>query len=145
MKHFLTASLLAICCTTAAAQVYKCQAPQGVVYSDIPCGDNATRVSNAAAPTAGQGSAIVQVEESACAQELTKHVTFKDPASVRVEAVTRVSPKSISYGSHRGTAKTHTVRANARNGFGGYAGAKLYLCHVSADEKTVLHIAPAGY
>lgn len=145
MKHLLIAAVFAVSCASASAGVYKCQSPKGgVTYSDAPCADKPILVPVSAPTSAGPSNAIVAVEESVCAKEITRHVSFRDPSSVMVTAVTRMSPKSLSYGTHRQTARTHALRVNAKNGYGGYTGEQMYLCHVSDDEKTVLLIAPAG-
>jgi hypothetical protein len=68
--------------------------------------------------------------------------TLKDPASARVESFSRWEPKSFTDAQGSAVPANHyTLMVNAKNSFGGYAGAKLYDCMLTVDDKRVLRIS----
>lgn len=67
--------------------------------------------------------------------------TLKDPASARIESFERWLPKTFTDSQGNAVPANHyTLMVNAKNSFGGYAGAKLYDCMLTADDKRVLRI-----
>ena len=59
--------------------------------------------------------------------------SLKDPASARVESTLKWMNTPEGYAHH-------TLMVNAKNSFGGYAGAELYICLLTADEKKVVSV-----
>lgn len=78
--------------------------------------------------------------KSVCLSSIKR--TLKDPASARVEVFSRWEPKSFTDSQGNTVPANHyTLMVSAKNSFGGYAGAKLYDCMLTADDKRVLRVS----
>jgi hypothetical protein len=115
------------------------------VFQQQPCNDG-RRVDGpstpalrgeAAPPAAVRGAALCEAHAKAAS-------TFADPDSVRIGGVQYLGAKPWKLHQELIAARTYGLRINARNGYGGYEGERLYECLLSEDEARVLgfRIAP---
>lgn len=82
------------------------------------------------------------------AQQGTKTCTealrasMRDPDSMRLTQILPPDPRPFDYSGVKVVG--YELVANARNGFGGYTGDKIYLCLVdAATQRTVVRLMPA--
>ena len=83
-----------------------------------------------------------QEPDHACARDIQKFVTFRDPDSVKVVSVSQGTFEVISSMDRRIAAVKHTVLVNSKGPQGGYAGARAYQCWTSEDRQRVLDYKP---
>ena len=133
---FIPISLAASLIGTAgfAQTTYKC----GNTYSQVPCSNTAeaTRIFK---DTGAQKTAISKGQEL-CRLAIPKAVSLKDPYSAKVEEVGKAQGAIVIIGDQPIEAKKYPVFMNAKNSYGAYTGAKLYLCFVTVDESRLLKV-----
>lgn len=67
--------------------------------------------------------------------------TLKDPASARIELVTKDSIVDVTTADGKvQPAQKHSLSVNAKNSYGAYAGAKPYRCLLTVDERRVIDV-----
>jgi hypothetical protein len=115
------------------ARVYKCQNDSGTIYSFTYCGAS-QEVLNPYVPPANNGVKQKTIE-SLCLGVILKKFRFKDPASARVEG-----SETLWLTDDSGPRHVMMLSVNAKNGFGGYAGAKPYPCFLSTDGQRLSNI-----
>jgi hypothetical protein len=81
-------------------------------------------------------------ENEKCLAALPQVVTFKDPESVRVNALGYVTTEVVPVYGGSVIGRRIDLEVNAKNSFGGYVGPKIYRCYVSVDGERVLKIIP---
>lgn len=83
--------------------------------------------------------ADIEAAKTACVSRLRADIPFRDPDSVKVAAVER-----RGLFQHRLIGKTvrvYRLSVNATNAFGGWTGARPYMCFTDpADERLVLAV-----
>lgn len=149
MRPFLLLALAAAL-PAGAQTMYRC----GAAFSDKPCGPGqqviaapapaaqTARPQAQAAPDTQVTPEVRRAAEAACTARLTKDVSFLDPDSVRVTSVSRRGVLQIGGQPLR----VYGMRVNAKNGYGGYAGEKDFLCLADpADERLIVLVKRANY
>lgn len=126
--------------------VYKCSGPDGkVIYQEKPCSEGAGTVleietGNRKEPEKTVRKTIEEEiqdalrneppheirratndEENECLESIKSYSQYKDPESVRVEGLSFMS-------IYQDGSAQISFSVNAKNGFGGYAGAKPAIC-----------------
>lgn len=132
-----TKRCLAVCGMLLAAPslyagAYKCKAPDGsVVYSDTQCGSGAQYVKTdpdykkQPEPEKPMKAREATPEEIAECLRWVKAVSlYKDPDSAKIEGT-----PVVGYYAVRPT--TLYMNVNAKNSYGGYAGAKIKTCTIN--------------
>ena len=128
---FLVTSLPAV-----AQQMYKC----GNTYSQTPCDKTAERTKITMDARAAPPPGLIGKE--LCKTMVPRTVTLKDPYSARIDAVNDQVPEVIKVANEPIMARRFDVALNAKNSYGAYTGAKIYLCYLSEDQTRVLLIVP---
>jgi hypothetical protein len=141
-----------------AGRLYKCTAANGeVTYAETQCAPDAAPLNvggyrgsgvaaggGASPNTAGVMAADPRAESTALAQRclvlLKAGTSYKDPDSVRIEDVTPAGLDTMEYAGKRILAYKIFITVNAKNSFGGYEGAKIHVCYLSQNDKTVLRV-----
>jgi hypothetical protein len=71
----------------------------------------------------------------------TIRTTLKDPASARIELVTKDSIVDVTgLDGKVQPAQKYSLLVNAKNSFGAYTGAKPYRCLLTVDERRVIDV-----
>jgi len=120
-----------------AQTLYKC----GNTYSQTPCAATAEEVTVPKGRTATTASTEVpgQGLEMCCAA-VPQGSGLKDPYSAVIESISGPQHDTLRIGDQLIVAKRYDVMMNAKNSYGAYAGARLYRCFVSVDEKRLLEV-----
>lgn len=137
---FLGAMLLA---GAAAAQpMYRC----GSTISDKPCAADAQAYRPAgsppplaAVPDAPVAPDIEQAARDVCLAAI--RMRLKDPDSMKADTVRRGALSTRKVGDRNLRARGYVAFVNAKNGFGGYTGEKVWTCFMDpADERKLLDV-----
>jgi hypothetical protein len=138
MKRITLLAVALILTSQAHAQaLYKCtDATTGATtYSQTQCPEARVDVIEVQS-TAPTPLASNQDLAQRCTQSTL--VEFKDPDSVQILAVGRLTAEVIDYANTRLIANVLPIQINARNSYGGYVGATWYKCYISQNDKKVL-------
>ena len=103
---------------------------------------NATIAAAACCAALGAQAQSDEVRDHPCAKEITKHVNFRDPDSVRVTGISAGKSEVIDYADTRLVAVKFTVMVNSKGAQGGYTGERPYQCFTSEDRRRVLEYKP---
>ncbi|MDP2263277.1 MAG: hypothetical protein Q8K24_08975 [Hydrogenophaga sp.] len=91
--------------------------------------------------TAASAQHVVTPPQRLCLAAIVDQFRFKDPASARIEsAATWGSTTHTNAAGAAVPAARHTLIVNARNSYGAYAGAQIFECLLTLDEKRVLAV-----
>lgn len=118
----------------AAGNFYKCETESGVVFSYSPCG-KPKEMTQEKVPQSRVAKPGKQTIEQKCLAMIVEKYRFKDPQSARVEGSMH---KWLT--DRSGVRYALELKINARNSFGGYVGAKPFLCFLSGDGKHLSNI-----
>ena len=120
-----------------AQTLYKC----GSTFSQTPCASTAEEVTVPKGRTATTASTEVPGQGlEMCRAAVPRMSGVKDPYSAVIESIGEVRHDTLRIGDESVIVKRYDVLMNAKNSYGAYAGAKLYRCFVSVDEKRLLEV-----
>lgn len=140
----MLALLVLILPLAAAAQAYRCDSGGRVVFQQQPCNEG-RRVEGTSAATSGSEPAPASVRGAAlCEAHVRSGSTFADPDGLRIGSVQYLGARPWKLHQELIAARTYGMRINARNGYGGYEGERLFECLLSEDEARVLHFRAAS-
>jgi hypothetical protein len=100
-----------------------------------------TALAQASLPDTPASPAVVEGAKTACVAALRSQM--RDPASMQVTRIDRASPPFYTtVGEQQVPVRGYEMVANARNGFGGYTGGRIYLCLTDLAERQVVKLIP---
>jgi hypothetical protein len=128
MKWIFLASLVALLSTSATAEIYKCTLDGVETYSQDPCADDAQAITVTPPAKIHSGESAQTLESLAqqCIATFRFLGDFKDPDSIQVQGYFLDWLEDDS-----GARRVLQMNINAKNGYGGYGGAKSYPCFLN--------------
>lgn len=142
----LLAAILFAVSASAHAQAFKCRTKDGrTFFSDSPNCDTEIDPARSARPARSDSGRSAGVEspidlgKSLCADKAPRQYTWKDRESLRIEGVHGGQLIAVQYAGKPMAVRRFQVMANAKNGFGAYAGAMAITCYTSEDGRRMLN------
>mgnify|MGYP002393494312 CR=1 FL=1 len=146
MKPLLGFLMLALICSSAAAQAYRCKGPTGqTLIQDKPCDQR--RSDSMPVPGASPQNDLpqatggpVELGQQLCREGVPKRRGWFDSDSLKLGGVSGGEMTTIQIGASSVPARTYYVMVNGKNRFGGYVGEKMVPCYTSVDGNRILRI-----
>ena len=140
---FILISFLAAYSIPSSAQVYKSSSGNKTVFSDKPCGVDATKIQaggNSAASANPAGGGPKEAGAQNCKTGARKYIVTTDPESIRIGETTGGEMEVLDHADTNIAARRYSVNVNVKNTYGGYVGEKPVICFTSQDGLRILKV-----
>lgn len=95
--------------------------------------------------TAAIAQTPIDIGAQTCVGEVPKRIMVRDPDGVRIGEAAGGKMEVITYADQRMPARKFTLAVSAKNGYGGYTGARQLTCYTSEDGRRILRMDTARF